>query len=45
MYDEERRRELAYEDRYADYLDREETEAEDEDREDERREINRRWKE
>ena len=45
MYDEERRRELAYEDRYADYLDREETEPIEDDREDERREINRRWKE
>ena len=42
--DEERRRELDEEDRYADYLDREETEPIEDDREDERREINRRWK-
>lgn len=47
MYDEERRRELDEEDRYADFLEaqeREETEPVDDDREDERHEINRRWK-
>lgn len=44
MYDEERRRELDEDDRYADYLDREEAEPIDDDREDERCEINRRWK-
>lgn len=43
MYDEERRRELIEDDRYADYLDRE-AEAIEDDREDERNEINRRWK-
>ena len=43
MYDEERRRELIEDDRYADYLDRE-SEAIEDDRKDERNEINRRWK-
>lgn len=44
MYDEDRRRELDEEDRYADYLDREETEPIEDDRGGERQEINRRWK-